>query len=117
MQDAACDNRIEQQLSGREEEFRQLFARARSEEVAVQEEAYGELEALPIGSTRQHVVKIELSWGGPADWLEVWVDQDGTVDHVRYHFADWFDHAERKVAYGTPLWRAADYYVEWVRSC
>ena len=111
MQDTACNDRIERELSGREEEFRRLFARTRSEDSIVREEVCEELDTLPIGSSWQNVVKIELSWGGPADWLEVWVDQDGSVSHVVYHFADWFDHAERKIAYGTPLWRAADYYV------
>ena len=56
MQDAACDNRIEQQLNGREEEFRQLFARTRNEDSTVREAACDELDALPIGSTRQDVV-------------------------------------------------------------
>lgn len=42
------------------------------------------------------VFKVELSWGGPADWFEVWT-QEGKITRIIYHFADWFDHAEREI--------------------
>lgn len=49
---------------------------------------------LPLGITTQTVHRIDLSMGGPADWLEVFADSDGDITRVVYHFADWFDHAE-----------------------
>lgn len=41
--------------------------------------------------------KVLLSTGGPADWFEVLVEQDGEIRTIRYHFSDWFDHAERNL--------------------
>ena len=45
----------------------------------------------------RYVVRVDLSTGGPADWLEFhYSDQsDAEPDRVVYHFADWFDHASR----------------------
>ena len=44
------------------------------------------------------VAKVQLSWGGPADFFKVELDSDGyTAQSGTYHFQDWFDGAERKV--------------------
>jgi predicted secreted protein len=50
----------------------------------------------PLSVSRQVVHRIDLSTGGPADWLEVFMESgdDSTIDRIVYHFADWFDHAE-----------------------
>lgn len=45
-----------------------------------------------LGITRRQVWDIQLSWGGPADWLRVWLDEAGHVHAVEYHYADWFYH-------------------------
>ncbi len=36
---------------------------------------------------------VQLSWGGPSDWLRVFVE-DGRIETVEYHFADWGTHEE-----------------------
>lgn len=47
----------------------------------------------PLAVSTSRVWRIDLSTGGPADWLEV-IERDGEPEVIRYHFADWFDHAE-----------------------
>lgn len=58
------------------------------------------------------VMRIELSTGGPGDWIEAELDEDRDVQAVSYHFNDWFDHAERRVDGDSPLWALAAYYAE-----
>lgn len=52
------------------------------------------LNEYALGATVTYAVRIELSTGGPADYLTALIDH-GEVQRVVYHFADWFDHAER----------------------
>ena len=75
------------------------------------EDARERVLELGLGASIQHVLRIDLSTGGPADYLTAHVarEQYGwEVQSVRYHFADWFDHAEQNVPEDSPLWR----YVE-----
>ncbi len=53
-------------------------------------------EILSYSKFTVHV--IQYSWGGPADWFEIWQDRDtGEIVHINYHFSDWGDHAERRL--------------------
>jgi hypothetical protein len=64
------------------------------------------MQEYPLGVSAQTVFRVELSTGGPADWLEVICSGDTPnyepagdgehyeVERIVYHFADWFDHAE-----------------------
>lgn len=61
----------------------------------------------PIGYSKYTVHKVEYSWGGPADWFEVWED-NGEIARIIYHFSDWFDHAEREL-HGAEFETARDY--------
>lgn len=72
------------------------------------------LMELPLGFTIHKVVKIELSTGGPADYLEVFIDPEytDTIVRVVYHFADWFDHAQMDVNENDPLWEFAQIYCD-----
>jgi len=69
-----------------------------------QEEALEELNNLALEISKFKVIKILLSTGGPADWLELKVDDDGNPSELTYHYADWFDHAEVKVPSDSYLW-------------
>jgi len=40
----------------------------------------------------------ELSYGGPADGFNFYVDIDFNLVAVKYYFADWFDCAEKKLS-------------------
>lgn len=68
------------------------------------EEALTELRDFPAHIETYKVMKITLSGGGPADWIEVKLDEDDDVMGMTYHYADWFDHAERKIYSDSYLW-------------
>lgn len=72
----------------------------------VREYARERLAELPLGASSHVTFRVDLSTGGPADWLEIVCSGDGpsysdettepyTIDRIVYHLADWFDHAER----------------------
>lgn len=86
------------------------------DETLTEEEAGDRLTELPLGVSVKRVLRIDLSTGGPGDWIECDLDSDGTVDAVTYHFNDWFDHAERAVDSDSALWRAAEYYAEFASA-
>lgn len=116
--DLTCAERIETELTETEQGYcriwRQLDQVAETKDEDEQEAAYEELD--PLSIEVRPVVKVLLSWGGPSDWLEIELDSARThsVDRVTYHYADWFDHAEREVSeHEAPaLWRAAAYYAD-----
>lgn len=63
---------------------------------AVRDRAMERTGEYPLAVSTYRVHRIDLSTGGPADWLEVHVDPDSAMaSRIVYHFADWFDHAER----------------------
>lgn len=121
MTDPTCEQRIAEHQESREETFATLFAAASGERMAMydgemidQEDAYDRIAELPLSVEVKRVVRIDLSTGGPGDWLEATLDSDGDVTSVSYHFNDWFDHAERSVSEGSALWQAAAHYAEYV---
>lgn len=130
--DDRCEVRIAAHMESREADFGTLFAIAGGEmvecetcdgdgehapeydgEVLDDDQAYTRLGEYPLCLTVKRVLRVDLSTGGPGDWLEVVLD-DGEVQSVTYHFNDWFDHAERSVSEDSPLWRAAEYYAEYL---
>ena len=76
------------------------------------EEALREISEFPAGVESYKVIKITLSGGGPADWIEVKTDNESYILGMEYHYADWFDHAERKISENSYLWDFAAQIVE-----
>lgn len=68
------------------------------------DEADDELMNYSLEVSSYKVVKILLSTGGPADWIEVRVDDENYVLGMDYHYADWFDHAETQIDRNSYLW-------------
>jgi hypothetical protein len=68
------------------------------------EEAVEELNNLALEISSFKVIKILFSTGGPSDWLEAKIDDDGELFQLSYHYADWFDHAEVNVPINSYLW-------------
>lgn len=95
-----CADRIGQELADREEQIRQMLEQAEDSEYYGDEEAIYEL-ALSI--TVEKVATICLSWGGPADYLEITYGEGG-IRKMIYRFSDWFDTATREVEEGSNLW-------------
>lgn len=89
-----CESIIDGRLIEREEEARGAL-----------EEAEVGLE--PLGVMSEHIYTITLSWGGPADYIEVRTDEHGEVVSMHYIYQDWFDGARRPIEEGTYLWQYA----------
>jgi hypothetical protein len=66
----------------------------------IRDAAMQRADEYPLGASRMIVHRVELSTGGPGDWLEVFCDADEPheINRVVYHFNDWFDHAERTLS-------------------
>jgi len=144
--DPTCAERIAEQLSGRLELFGALdtLAGANAEtdgrpdlhEIAarieiesddldlssdrgadeLRERATQRRYEIPLGVSSYRVFRVDLSTGGPGDWLEIVTSGDmpayeitrapGSqelsgeayeIERIVYHFADWFDHAETEL--------------------
>lgn len=72
------------------------------------ENARQRIAEYPLGTSSYRVFRVDLSTGGPGDWLEAKCSGDTPryepagddgehyeVETITYHFNDWFDHAER----------------------
>lgn len=101
-----CAQRIDEQLESREEQIRALLANPDSD--WIQDDP-----ALSID--RREVFTICLSWGGPADYLEVTTDE-GEIEKIIYRFSDWFDTATITLDEESPLYEYARYQVEMMRG-
>lgn len=101
-----CAERIKEQMKGREDEIRALVSNPDSD--WIQDDP-----ALSID--RREVFTICLSWGGPADYIEV-TTNEGEIEKMIYRFSDWFDTATREIDNDSPLWDYARYQVEMMRG-
>ena len=91
----SCAERIDAQLKTLEGDCKALLKRYNKGS----EEAFEEWNNYPLDVDTRKVTKIELSWGGPSDFLKV--EHDGReIYSVEYHFQDWFDGAMRHVEIG-----------------
>ena len=111
-----CAERIAQQMSSREESLRELFEAVNSIDEERAEEAREELDSFALGASTKVLLRIDLSTGGPADYLTAECEQERyglSVERVTYHFADWFDHAEEDVPENSPLWQYAEQVAEY----
>lgn len=91
-----CADRLPDALAGRLADFRAMLDRDDPEEQTNSDDIDepGPLSEYPLGASVRYAIRVELSTGGPADYLEAIADADG-IERIAYHFADWFDHAER----------------------
>lgn len=114
-----CEQRVDAELARTEQNLVEQWAGI---DKAVERGDWEREESLreemePLSLEVKRVLKIMLSWGGPSDWIEADLSHEGygyEVESLTYHFADWFDHAERVVLeHEAPaLWRLAEHYAE-----
>lgn len=100
VEELKCANRIRQEMADREEQIRQMVEQAEDSEYYGDEEAIYEL-ALSIDTAK--VTTICLSYGGPADYIEITHDSDD-IRKMVYRFSDWFDTATEEIERGSHLW-------------
>jgi hypothetical protein len=108
VEESRCANRIGQEMKDREEQIRQMIEQAEGSEYYGDEESIYEL-ALSI--TNETVTTICLSYGGPADYLEI-THNKGDIRKMVYRFSDWFDTAIETVERGSTLWTYGEMILE-----
>jgi hypothetical protein len=116
-----CEERINGYLANLEESVTDILKGYYGEtegEGEDQDNAKGfeEWNNFPLAVTTRQETTIELSWGGPSDFLTV--SHDGAeVIAVTYHFQDWFDGATREVSEGSKVWEYARTVIEARQEC
>ena len=96
-----CADLIADKLKERESEIKAIWDDPNSDEL------YD--PALSIDTKK--ITTVCLSWGGPADYLEI--THTGTeIERVVYRYSDWFDTATVAVDEGTRLYDYAAFIVE-----
>ena len=68
-----------------------------------------------LGISTNRVTTVTLSWGGPADYLEITWDDD-EIQKVIYRYSDWFDSATYEVREGTALYKYAQFVIDYERE-
>jgi hypothetical protein len=96
-----CADLIEESMKDREAQIKALLADADGDE--------NEDPALSIDSRKVTIVC--LSWGGPADYLEI-THKGLDIIQVIYRYSDWFDSATREVYDNSPLYTYAQFILE-----
>lgn len=94
-----CQERIYDAMASREEDAKTYL------------ETWEDDFALSIDTKK--ITTVCLSWGGPADYLEITHDEDG-IDSVVYRFSDWFDTATLLVEEGSSLYAYAEQVLEMI---
>jgi len=111
-----CRELIEEKLLDREEYMDSLFKAIDADEpFNGYEDASDDLYDFALGYNVRTIVDIQLSTGGPADWLEVHVDNGGkfpVIEGMKYHYSDWFDHAVVTVDVDSPFYRYVETIIE-----
>lgn len=103
-----CAERIGQEMADREEQIKAMTEQAEGSEYYGDEESIYEL-ALSI--TVEKVATICLSWGGPADYIEITYGEGG-ISNMIYRYSDWFDTATREIKEGSALWNYGEMMLE-----
>lgn len=107
-QQPTCADRINREMAEREEQIRAMIEKSEESEYYGDEESIYDL-ALSIDTKK--ITTICLSYGGPADYIEVTHDNNGIYKMV-YRFSDWFDTATKEIEEGSQLWDYAALMLE-----
>jgi hypothetical protein len=119
--DPTCAERIADYMAGRAETIGALqdVADSGREDGADEygypltaDDADERLAEMPLSVEVVRHVKILFGTGGPADWLDATLYDDGSVRSLEYTFQDWFDSASVAVESDSPLWRYAESVAE-----
>ena len=106
MQQLSCALQIDKQMKQREEQIQELVSHPDAD--WIQDDP-----ALSID--KREVYSICLSWGGPADYIEVTLN-DGQIERMVYRYSDWFDTATQEFYKNSPLWQYAEYQIQMMKG-
>ena len=93
MEKLTCAERLPENLADRIGDLRVMLGR---DDPFEGDDDLPGLNDYGLGSEVRYAIRIDLSTGGPADYVTATV-ADGEVLNAQYHFADWFDHAEQSL--------------------
>ena len=113
MKTETCEDRIKDQLDNTNEMLSEIYEKiAQSDDDEIKEDGLDEYSNFSLDTEQYKVIKITFSTGGPADWIEIQVDEENYINKVDYHFQDWFDHAQMSVSKNSYLWQYAEEQIE-----
>lgn len=98
----SCAQLIHSNFLDRETQIKALLEDSNADE-------YNDDPALSIDTVR--FTKVCLSYGGPADYLEIY-HLEGEITRLVYRYSDWFDTASTDVTEDSPLWAYAQGVVD-----
>lgn len=104
---ATCEERIDAQLQALEEDISSVLDGYYNGE----EDGFEAWNNYPLAVSTRQETKIELSWGGPSDFLTV-IHEGAEIYSITYHFQDWFDGATRQVEEGSKVWEYAQSVIQ-----
>ena len=103
--EATCEERIDAHLEALEEDIQGVI------QAYYEGDEEGAWNNYPLAVSTRQITKVELSWGGPSDFLNI--EHEGAeIYRVTYHFQDWFDGAVREVGEGSKVWEYARTVIE-----
>lgn len=113
MSEPTCADEIKSKLNSVNEQLEEIYDKMNNfDNDEVNEEGLDEYADFPLEISQYKVIKILFSTGGPADWIEIMIDDDGEIRKIDYHYSNWFDHAQMSVDKNTYLWQYAEEQVE-----
>ena len=96
-----CADLIDDVMKSREEDIRALIDNPDEDN----------LYDLALSVDTKKITTICLSWGGPADYLEVY-HLGADIERVTYRYSDWYDTATREVLEDSALYEYARVFIE-----
>ena len=108
MRQESCADRIAQELLATEAAIKaELEAGGENTDF----DDYFDTQVTIYGITRREVISLQLSGGGPADFIEI-TTEEGEIKEIHYLFSDWFDSARVLVSEDSPIYQWAAYQLE-----
>jgi hypothetical protein len=98
-----CAELVQDKMAERESEIKALLDNPESD--------YSDDPAL--GTSTNQITIVTLSWGGPADYLEITWDYEDGIQKVIYRYSDWFDTATLLVEEDSPLYKYAQFVIDY----
>lgn len=120
IRDNSCELRIDSHLQSRNDYMLEMLA-AIDDGIPFDgyEDAYDAFHEYPLDINTRKVITVQISTGGPGDWLEIHLYDDENspeIYRVEYHFNDWFDHASRVLDEKSPMYEYAERVVEMLEN-
>jgi hypothetical protein len=100
-QEKKCADLIDDNMQNREKQIKELLDNPDSDD----------LYDLALSVDTKKITTICLSWGGPADYLEV-THLGADIEKVLYRYSDWYDTATRYVLEDSYLYEYARVFIE-----